>query len=199
MKRSGLKIRNGDMNPKPTVLQQVAALQKMDGAALRNMWTAFFGREAPAAYKPEQIIRRLAWRIQELHYGGLSDGARQRLREIVEGDELSRGPRPSRRTSKRKGAGLSPGTRLVRHWHGVEHIVTATADGGLEYMGKRYRTLSAVAKTISGQHCSGPRFFGLAGSVNVGSGNVSSGKVDSGKVCSRKSCFGNVDSGKEML
>jgi len=182
------------MNPKPTVLQQVAALQKMDGAALRNMWTAFFGREAPAAYKPEQIIRRLAWRIQELHYGGLSDGARQRLREIVEGDELSRGPRPSRRTSKRKGAGLSPGTRLVRHWHGVEHIVTATADGGLEYMGKRYRTLSAVAKTISGQHCSGPRFFGLVGSGNVGSKNVGSGKVYSRKIGS-----GKIDSGKEML
>ena len=58
---------------------------------------------------------------------------------------------------------VSPGTRLVRHWHGAEHIVTATADGGLEYQGKRYRTLTAVAKVISGQHCSGPRFFGLVG------------------------------------
>lgn len=144
----------------PTVLQQVAALKRMDAAALRGRWLALFGREAPAAYKPEQLVRRLAWRIQELRYGGLSDAARQRLRQIADGDELGRG---QRRAARRKGAGLAPGTRLVRHWHGVEHVVTATADGGLEYQGKRYRTLTAVALAISGQHCSGPRFFGLVG------------------------------------
>ena len=156
-----MKTKTKTMSTKPTVLQQVAALQNMDVAALRAKWVAFFGREAPPAYKPEQIIRRLAWRIQELHYGGLPDAARQRLREIAEGDERARG---LRRASKRKAAGLSPGTRLVRHWRGAEHVVIATGDGGLEYLGKRYRTLTAVAKVISGQHCSGPRFFGLAGS-----------------------------------
>ncbi len=148
------------MSMEPTVLQQVAALKRMDAAALRQRWLALFGRAAPAAYKPEQLIRRLAWRIQELRYGGLSDAARQRLRDIAEQDELACG---RRRTPKRKGAGLAPGTRLVRHWRGAEHVVTATADGGLEYKGKRYRTLTAVALAISGQHCSGPRFFGLAG------------------------------------
>jgi hypothetical protein len=143
----------------PTVLQQVATLKRMDAGALRGRWLALFGRDAPAAYKPRQLVRRLAWRIQELCYGGLSDAARQRLRQIADGDELARG---ERRAARRKGTGLAPSTRLVRHWHGVEHIVTATADGGLEYQGKRYRTLTAVAKVISGQHCSGPRFFGLA-------------------------------------
>jgi hypothetical protein len=144
----------------PTVLQQVAAIKRMDAAALRQRWRALFGRDAPAAYKPEQLIRRLAWRIQELRYGGLSDAARHRLREITDGDDLARG---QRRAGRRKGAGLASGTRLVRHWHGVEHVVTAMVDGGLEYLGKRYRTLTAVALAISGQHCSGPRFFGLAG------------------------------------
>ena len=144
----------------PTVLKQVAALKRMDAAALRGRWLALFGRDAPGAYKPEQLVRRLAWRIQELRCGGLSDVARQRLREIADGDDLARG---ERRAVKRKGAGLAPGTRLVRHWHGVEHVVVATADGGFEHGGKRYRTLTAIAKTISGQHCSGPRFFGLAG------------------------------------
>lgn len=143
-----------------TVLQQVTTLKRMNTETLRQRWLVLFGREAPAAYKPEQLIRRLAWRIQELHYGGLSDAARQRLQQIADGDELARG---ERRPAKRKGNGLAPGTRLVRHWHGVEHIVAATADGGLEYQGKRYRTLTAVAEVISGQHCSGPRFFGLAG------------------------------------
>jgi hypothetical protein len=147
------------MGMEPTVLQQVAALRKMPLAALRQRWRALFGTDAPG-YSAEHMVRRLAWRIQELRYGGLSDAARQRLREIADGDELARG---ERRQAKRKGAGLAPGTRLVRHWHGLEHVVTATADGGLEYQGKRYRTLTAVALAISGQHCSGPRFFGLAG------------------------------------
>ncbi len=154
------------MGMEPTVLQQVAALRKMPLAALRERWGALFGRDAPAAYKPERLIRRLAWRIQELHYGGLSDAARQRLRQIAEADKLARG---ERRATRRKGAGLAPGTRLVRHWHGVEHIVTATADGGFEHGGKRYRTLTAAAKAISGQHCSGPRFFGL---VSPGKGGT---------------------------
>jgi hypothetical protein len=144
----------------PTVVKQVAALGRMGLDELRGRWRALFGRDAPAAYKPEQLVRRLAWRIQELRYGGLSDGARRRLREIADRGGVAGG---RRRPVKRKGAGLAPGTRLVRHWHGVQHIVTATADGGLEYSGKRYRTLTAVANVISGQHCSGPRFFGLAG------------------------------------
>jgi len=146
------------MSMEPTVLQQVAALKRMDAAALRGWWVALFGRDAPAAYKPDQLVRRLAWRLQELRYGGLLDAARQRLRGIADGDELARG---ERRQAKRKGAGLAPGTRLVRHWHGVEHVVTAMVDGGFEHRGKRYRTLTAVAQAISGQHCSGPRFFGL--------------------------------------
>ncbi len=144
----------------PTVLKQVASLKRMDTTALRLQWLALFGREAPASYKPEQLLRRLAWRIQELRYGGLSEAARRRLQEIADRDALARG---ERRTVKRKSGDLSPGTRLVRHWHGIEHIVTATADGGLEYQGKRYRTLTAVAMVISGQHCSGPRFFVLVG------------------------------------
>lgn len=148
------------MSREPTPLKELAALQRMDLETLRGRWRAWYGNEPPAAYGSVQLIRRLAWRIQELHYGGLSDAARQRLREIADGDEPGRS---KKRGNRRKGAGLTPGTRLIRHWHGAEHVVTATADGGLEYQGKRYRTLTAVARVISGQHCSGPRFFGLAG------------------------------------
>ncbi|MGB2821614.1 MAG: DUF2924 domain-containing protein, partial [Phycisphaerae bacterium] len=61
----------------------------------------------------------------------------------------------------RRGVGLAPGTRLVREYRGQQHEVTVCHDGTLEYGGKQFRTLSAVAKAISGQHCSGPRFFGL--------------------------------------
>ena len=143
-----------------TVLKQLAAVQRMGLAALRDRWRALLGTEPPASYAKAQLVRRLAWRVQELRFGGLSDRARQRLRQIADGDELAGGrkrpPRPRKRTA------LAAGTRLVRQWRGVEHIVTATADGGFEWDGRRYRTLSAVAKAMTGQHVSGPRFFGLA-------------------------------------
>lgn len=100
--------------------------------------------------------------MQELRFGGLSDRAQQRLRQIADGDDLAGGkkrpPQPRKRNS------LSAGTRLVRQWRGVEHVVTALTDGGFEWDGRRYRTLSAVAKALTGQHVSGPRFFGLASS-----------------------------------
>ena len=143
-----------------TVLKQLASLQRMGRDALRDRWRMLYGTEPPAAYGTAQLVRRMAWRIQELRYGGLSDGARQRLREIADGDDLASG---RKRPAKRKPGTLAPGTRLVRQWRGVEHVVTAMADGGFEWQGRRYRTLTAVAKAISGQHCSGPRFFGLVG------------------------------------
>ena len=144
-----------------TVLQQVTALRRATLVALRERWKALFGRDAPASYRPEQLVRRLAWRIQEVHYGGLSEAARQRLRQIAAEDDLAGG---RRRVPQRRAGALVPGTRLVRSWGGADHAVAATADGGFEYAGKRYRTLTAVAKAITGQHLSGPRFFGLAAS-----------------------------------
>jgi len=143
-----------------TVLETLTRIGRMPVSDLRNQWRSLYGTEPPTAYGRARLVRRLAWRIQELRYGGLSDKARRRLREIANGDELAGG---KQRPPRRKRHSLAPGTRLVRHWHGVEHAVTATADGGFEWKGKRYRTLTAVAKASTGQHCSGPRFFGLIG------------------------------------
>jgi len=142
-----------------TVLEQVTALGRMPLGQLRDTWKVLFGRDAPASYRPEQLVRRLAWRIQEVHYGGLSQAARENLRRIAAEDDLACG---RRRAPKRRAGGMAPGTRLVRSWNGADHVITATADAGFEYAGKRFRTLTAVAKAITGQHLSGPRFFGLA-------------------------------------
>jgi len=147
------------MRMEQTVLKTLTRIGRMPVSDLRDQWRALYGMEPPAAYGKSQLVRRLAWRIQELRYGGLSNGVQRRLREIADGDELANG---KKRPPRRKRHLLAPGTRLVRHWHGVEHVVTATADGGFEWKGKRYRTLTAVVKAITGQHCSGPRFFGLA-------------------------------------
>ena len=148
------------MRMEQTVLETLTRIGRMPVGDLRDQWLALYGTEPPAAYGKAQLVRRLVWRIQELRCGGLSDGARHRLREIADGDELASGKQRPLRRNRRL---LAPGTRLVRHWRGVEHVVTATADGGFEWNGIRYRTLTAVAKAITGQHCSGPRFFGLAG------------------------------------
>jgi len=144
-----------------TVLEQVTALGRTPLPQLRERWKALFGREAPAAYKADQLVRRLAWRVQEIHFGGLSQKAQEGLRRVAAEDDLA-GSR--RRAPRRRAGAIAPGTRLVRSWGGADHVITATADGDFEYAGKRFRTLTAVALAITGQHMSGPRFFGLAAS-----------------------------------
>jgi hypothetical protein len=93
----------------------------------------------------------LAYRIQQNAYGGLSAASRKRLRHIAERlDTRTRQPAP-----------LVPGTRLIRQWRGQRHEVRVL-QSGYSYRGTRYASLSAIARLISGTHCSGPRFFGLA-------------------------------------
>ncbi len=77
-----------------SLLKQLTDLQRLDVAALRERWRALCGTEPPATYKRRYLVRHLAYRVQELAYGGPSDWARARLREIVEADEPA-GPRPS--------------------------------------------------------------------------------------------------------
>jgi len=143
-----------------TVIKTLARIGRMGVGQLRDQWRALYGTEPPPSYAKAQLVRRLAWRVQELRFGGLSDRARQRLHKIADGDDLAGGKKRPPRARRRRA--LAAGTRLVRQWRGVEHVVTALADGGFEWNGRRYRTLSAVAKAMTGQHVSGPRFFGLA-------------------------------------
>ena len=139
-----------------TVLAELAELPKLPYAALKDRWRSLYGTEPPR-YSRAYMIRRLAYRVQELAYGGLSDWAKAELERIADEDERTR------RTKRRKRNQNLPvaGTRLIREWHGQRHEVTVTYDGGLDYRGKRYKTLTAVAKVITGAHWSGPCFFGL--------------------------------------
>ena len=85
--------------------------------------------------------------------GGLSRASLKRLRELAENPE-GRGPPPD------QAASLRPGAKLVREWHGSTHIVLVT-DTGFDYAGSSYKSLTQIAKLITGAHWSGPRFFGL--------------------------------------
>jgi hypothetical protein len=95
----------------------------------------------------------LAFRIQERAYGGLSTETKDRLRQVMGSLE------PQRRFHNEARSRFKPGTRLVREWKGKTHEVILT-DGGYDYLGKRYKSLSPIACEITGTHWSGPAFFG---------------------------------------
>ena len=133
-----------------SVVAQVMELERMDMPQLKGRWKALFGTKPPARNRAH-MVKRLAYRIQELAYGGVSQSTRAQLREIATAQETR---------NKRERKGPVPGTLLVREWKGERHEVTVTRDG-YEYRGRPFRSLSAVARAITGAQWNGPRFFGL--------------------------------------
>jgi hypothetical protein len=138
-----------------SVLAQLAALPQKSTAELKQMWRELYDREPPPFNKPF-LVKRLAWRVQELAYGGLSARAEAKLKVLIEDEDARvKGKHPVR-----KGDRPIVGTRLIREWQGVEHTVTVL-DDGFEYEGRRYKSLSAIARAITGTRWNGPLFFGL--------------------------------------
>ena len=147
-----------------STLRQVAQLSKLSFPELQERWRSLFGSEPPA-YHRRFLVKRLAYRIQELAYGGLSEATRSQMADILQDAGLDeQASIPGRgRTQKRPNDLPLAGTRLVRIWNGDRHEVT-TIQGGFEYQGRRYRSLSAIAKAITGTHWNGRAFFGLPNS-----------------------------------
>ncbi|HWX49968.1 MAG TPA: DUF2924 domain-containing protein [Roseomonas sp.] len=141
--------------PPADVLGRLAALPGADIQDLKQQWCELFG-SAPPPYNRKFLESRLAYRIQELAYGGLKPETVARLEAL--GEQLDGGNVVLRRI--RAGDGPVAGTRLVRAYQGVEHTVTVLADG-FEYEGRPYRSLSAIARHITGTRWNGWAFFGL--------------------------------------
>jgi hypothetical protein len=137
-----------------SIAAQVAALPKTPTPELKQMWRELFDKEPPG-FSRSYLISRLAYRIQELAYGGLKPTTRAKLDALA--DALD--PKAAR---KRVVNGPAVGTQLIREWRGVEQKVTVLADG-FELEGRRYKSLSAVARAITGTRWNGPMFFGLRG------------------------------------
>ena len=137
------------------ILAQVAALKTTPTLALKIRWRELFAAEPPP-YNRRFLESRLAYRIQELAYGGLKPETVKRLQAL--GEQLDGGNIVVRRT--RVDDRPIAGTRLIREWQGVEHCVTVLADG-YEYQGRPYKSLSAVARAITGTRWNGWVFFGL--------------------------------------
>ena len=138
-----------------TVLKQIDELNRMSMDELRKRWADLLGTD-PGRLGRRYLIRRLAYRIQELAFGGLNRDAQRELNSIANGSQ----PRAVAEARKRQKKTLQPGTRLLRDWHGERYEVIVQQDGFL-YDSKRYKSLTAVARAITGSGWSGNRFFGL--------------------------------------
>lgn len=138
-----------------SVMAQVAALPGKSTPELKAMWQDLFGTSAPP-YNRAFLIKRLAYRLQELAFGGLSKETEERLDSLAHDGVYANPAKMRRKVGNRPIAG----TRLIREWQGVEHHVTVL-DDGFEYQGRRYKSLSVIARTITGTRWSGPVFFGL--------------------------------------
>jgi hypothetical protein len=134
---------------------RLARLAETPTRDLRAEWRRQYRGEPPSKLSRDLLIRALAYKIQEQASGGPDAALKRRLRTLAEqlaaGADVSRGA----------GTALKPGARLVREWRGQTHTITVLEDG-FDYEGRRFRSLSQIAKTITGVHWSGPRFFGLA-------------------------------------
>ena len=137
------------------VSPELAALDGMDLDALRRRWLDLTGRDAPVAFRGALLRQALAYEIQVARLGGLSGPLKRRLRLLAEAaredrfDEVLGTPM------------LKPGTVLIRNWQGQNHRVTVLEKGFL-WNGATYRTLSAIAKTITGTSWNGWTFFGTS-------------------------------------
>ena len=140
---------------KDGVLAQLAALKAAPASALKDRWRELFGNEPPA-YNRRFLESRLAYRIQELAYGGLSPDTVARLAALGAEAGSGRAKGSKKATSDRPVSG----TRLIREWKGVEHHVTVR-DADFEYQGRPFKSLSAVARAITGTRWNGLVFFGL--------------------------------------
>jgi hypothetical protein len=136
------------------VTTRLQALSDLTPDELRKEWRRLY-RSQPPRLSRDLLVRAIAYRIQELRYGGLSKTTRRKLATLVETRDS--GAEISKEGSQR----IRAGARLIREWNGRTLTVTVE-ENGFSYAGQTYRSLSAVARDITGARWSGPRFFGLA-------------------------------------
>ena len=152
------------------VQAELERLESMPISELRAEFRRVWGY-SHSTHNRKTLIRRIAWKLQEAEYGGLSERARRRAREIADEALVRVIPPPSwPGTGKTRDAGVtsrgrderlpSPGTVLSRQYRGKTYHVTVL-DEGFDYDGEVYTSLSAVAKRITGSSWNGFRFFGV--------------------------------------
>ncbi len=154
------------------IAKELAAMRRMTVTQLRIRYVEVFGEQTRSSNR-QHLIRRIAWRLQALEHGTLSQRARRKAAELADEANLRltapknaplavAPPRPVDAGTYHDRRLPPPGNIIVRMYKGQSLRVTVLEEGGFEYEGLRYRTLSSVAKAITGSHLNGYAFFGLA-------------------------------------
>ena len=139
---------------------KLAALPEMAAVDLRAEWRRLYRAHPPRRIGRHLLELGVAWKLQERTHGGLSAATKRRLAQLAKTmDEKGD-------LAKARVVTLKPGAKLVREWRGETHDVLVLEDG-FQWRGQRWRSLSAIAREISGMHISGPRFFGLQAKAEV--------------------------------
>jgi hypothetical protein len=159
----------------PSIVAEVERLRQLKTAVLRTRYREVLGEESRSSNR-QSLLRRIAWRLQARAEGDLSERARRRALEIADDADLRlRAPKdflaqsapspvgasPDRIGSRRDARLPVPGTVLTRQY-GNRRIVVTVLDDAFEYQSRRYRSLSAIAREITGTRWNGWLFFGLA-------------------------------------
>jgi hypothetical protein len=139
--------------------REIAVLPNLNISQLQAKWRQSLKQDPPPHVRKQLLVPLLAYKLQELAFGGLKPQIRRELEKL--GASYRRDPqrKVSRNASAQR---IKPGTRLLRQWNGNTHQVTVI-ENGFEYAGERYKSLSVIARLITGTRWSGPAFFGLKG------------------------------------
>lgn len=145
----------GNFTAPPSVAAQIARLPELPMPEIKALWQRLFGDDTPT-HNRQFLERRIAYRLQEVEFrkvdANLLERNQRRIASLVETGKVRKRDRDYRPAA---------GTVLVREYKGVEHRVIATQDGPYEFQGRRYPSLSMIAREITGMRWSGPLFFGL--------------------------------------
>jgi hypothetical protein len=134
--------------------EALTRLPSLNLGELRQQWRGLYKAAAPVHFSRGLLMRAVAYRMQELAFGGLRPEPQRRLQQIAREFTATGAARIGTRPA------LKPGTRLIREWQGRTYEVLVL-DAGFSWQGSHYRSLSVIARTITGTPRSGPLFFGL--------------------------------------
>jgi hypothetical protein len=134
--------------------EALSRLPALDIGELRQQWRGLYKTQPPANLSRELLLRAVAYRVQEVALGGLRPAWQRQLRQMAQQFKQTGAAYTPRHPE------LKPGTRLIREWQGRSYDVLVL-DDGFSWQNTRYRSLSALARTITGTAWSGPLFFGL--------------------------------------
>lgn len=151
------------MRAKLDIEAEVAAVGDLTRDELADRWLKIYGVPAPRGARRVFLERAISWHLQAKAFGGID---KETLRSLFKSPVTQSarvdmaGPGEASERSRSTRALPSAGARLIREWHGKTHVVDVVA-AGYVWEGKTYKSLSMIARAITGAHWSGPRFFGL--------------------------------------